>query len=313
MKIIRYEDDLKNVWNDFLRNTKNYHFFFHREYLAYHGERFEDFSLLVYDEKEKLVALLPANVEGDTLFSHMGLTYGGFLINDNMKVEKMLEIFEALKCFLVSKGISKLIYKTIPYIHHYKPAEEDRYALFIQNAKLIQRDVGAVIDLQKPVKYSNGRKWSLKKAKKESFTIEESRDFKLFWGLLEEILKQQHDSKPVHTLAEIEHLNNLFPENIRLYLIYKEQHLMAGGITFDNPEITHLQYVANSNEGRQIGALDYLIDHLINDRLKRGKRFFDFGTSNEEQGRVLNKGLIDQKERFGARAVVNDRYEWILQ
>jgi lipid II:glycine glycyltransferase (peptidoglycan interpeptide bridge formation enzyme) len=88
---------------------------------------------------------------------------------------------------------------------------------------------------------------------------------------------------------------------------------MAGGITFDNPEITHLQYVANSNEGRQIGALDYLIDHLINDRLKRGKRFFDFGTSNEEQGRVLNKGLIDQKERFGARAVVNDRYEWILQ
>jgi len=312
MKIVRYTPQLIHTWNDFLRNTKNYHFFFHRDYLAYHGDRFEDFSLLIYDEKEKLIALLPANRCEERLWTHQGVTYGGFLVNDNMKAERMLEIFETVKKYLLDAGIKSVIYKTIPYIHHIKPAEEDRYALFIQNATLIQRDAGAVIDLQKPIKYSNGRKWSLKKAKKEGFTIEESRDFGLFWGLLEEILKQQHDSKPVHTLEEITHLNNLFPEHIRLYLVRKEGRLLAGGITFENPEITHLQYVANSNEGRKIGALDHLIDFLIHERKASGKRFFDFGTSNEENGRVLNFGLIDQKERFGARVVVNDRYEWRL-
>lgn len=313
MKTVRYEESLKNQWNDFLRNAKNYHFFFHREYLSYHQDRFEDFSLLFYDDKEKLIALLPANKSDETtLFSHQGLTYGGFIVNDNMKQETMLELFEALKAYLKEEGFSQVIYKTIPFIHHLKPAQEDLYALFIQNAKLIQRDAGAVIDLQKPVKYSNGRKWSLKKAKKEGFEIEESRDFAQFWGLLEEILKQQHDSKPVHSLDEITLLNERFPKNIRLFLVKKEGKLFAGGITFENPELCHLQYVANSNEGRKIGALDFLIDDLIHKRKEEGYRYFDFGTSNEENGRVLNAGLIDQKERFGARVVVNDRYEWSL-
>ncbi|HIP02203.1 MAG TPA: GNAT family N-acetyltransferase [Campylobacterales bacterium] len=309
MTIKQYNESLKNSWNDFLSNAKNYHFFFHRDYLAYHGNRFKDFSLLIYDTKGKLIALLPANINNNILYSHQGLTYGGFIVNDNMKAEIMLEIFETVKNFLIERKIQKVIYKTIPYIHHLKPAEEDLYALFIQNATLIQRDIGAVVNLGKPLKYSNGRKWSLKKAKNEGFVIEESQDFASFWTLLEEILKQQHDSEPVHSIEEIKHLNRLFPKNIRLFLTKKEDKILAGGIIFDNPEITHLQYVANSNEGRQIGALDFLIDHLIRETCK-DKKYFDFGTSNEENGRVLNMGLIDQKERFGARAVTNDRYVW---
>lgn len=311
MSIKKYDESLKNIWNDFLVNAKNNHFFFHRDYLAYHGNRFEDFSLLIYDAKGKLIALLPANIDDNILYSHQGLTYGGFIVNDNMKVEIMLEIFEAIKTYLKEQNIQKVIYKTIPYIHHLKPAEEDLYALFIQNATLIQRDIGAAVNLLKPLKYSNGRKWSLKKAKNEGFTIEESQDFASFWTLLEAILKHQHDSKPVHSLEEIEQLNTLFPKNIKLFLTKKEDKILAGGIIFDNPEITHLQYVANSNEGRQIGALDFLIDHLMRETCK-DKKYFDFGTSNEENGRVLNRGLIDQKERFGARAVANDRYEWNL-
>ncbi len=311
MTIKRYDNALKNSWNDFLVNAKNYHFFFHRDYLAYHGNRFEDYSLLIYDAKGKLIALLPANIDDITLYSHQGLTYGGFIVNDNMKVEIMLKVFETVKTYLKKQNIQKVIYKVIPYIHHLKPSQEDLYALFIQNATLIQRDIGAAVTLEKPLKYSNGRKWSLKKAKNESFVIEESQDFASFWSLLEEILKQQHDSKPVHSLQEIEELNRLFPKNIRLFLTKKEDKILAGGIIFDNPEITHLQYVANSNEGRQIGALDFLIDHLIREVCK-DKKYFDFGTSNEENGRILNKGLIDQKERFGARAVAIDRYEWNL-
>jgi len=311
MKIVKYDNTLKNSWNDFLKNAKNYHFFFHRDYLAYHGDRFEDHSLMIYNDKDKLIALLPANIDNNILYSHQGLTYGGFIVNDNSKVEIMLDIFEAVKLYLKDIGIEKVIYKTIPRIHHLKPSEEDLYALFIQDAKLIQRDIAATIDLTKPVKYSNGRKWSLKKAKNENFVIEESNDFASFWSLLEEILKQQHDSKPVHSLEEIEHLHSIFPNNIKLYLVKKDEKLLAGGISFDNPELSHLQYVSNSNEGRKIGALDHLIDHLIQNVYK-DKKYFDFGTSNEENGRVLNKGLIDQKERFGARAVAVDKYEWVL-
>ncbi len=311
MTIKRYNGKLRNSWNDFLVNSKNYHFFFHRDYLSYHDNRFEDFSLLIYDTKGKLIALLVANIDNNILYSHQGLTYGGFIVNENMKVEIMLEIFESVKSYLKEQSIQKVIYKSIPYIHHIKPAEEDLYALFIQDAKLIQRDISATIYFQKPLKYSNGRKWSLKKARGEGLIVQESQDFALFWKLLEEILKQQHNSKPVHTLDEIEYLNRAFAKNIRLFLTKKEDKVLAGAIIFDNPEIMHLQYVANSNEGREIGALDFLIDYLLKNEC-RDKNYFDFGTSNRENGRVLNRGLIDQKERFGARAVAIDRYEWDL-
>lgn len=36
--------------------------------------------------------------------------------------------------------------------------------------------------------------------------------------------------------------------------------------------------------------------------------YLDFGISNENDGRYLNLGLIEQKEGFGARTVVHDFY-----
>ena len=36
--------------------------------------------------------------------------------------------------------------------------------------------------------------------------------------------------------------------------------------------------------------------------------WFNFGISTESDGRILNNGLIDYKEGFGARAVAYDTY-----
>ena len=41
----------------------------------------------------------------------------------------------------------------------------------------------------------------------------------------------------------------------------------------------------------------------------KDKKYFDFGISNEQQGRYLNRGLINQKENFGARAIVHQFFE----
>lgn len=308
MKISRYTIDNKNNWNDFVKNSKNTHFFFQRDYMEYHSDRFEDFSLLVFDETDKLIAILPANIKEDILYSHQGLTFGGFLVDDRMKTETMLEIFESLKHFLKEQNIKKIVYKCIPYIYHLKPSEEDRYALFRNNAKLIRRDVTSTIDLTEQVRYSKGRKWTINKAKKESIETFESDDYETFWELLTGVLESNHEAKPVHTLEEIKKLFNLFPKNIRLFLAKKNGRVVSGALIYENQNIVHTQYLANSEEGRETGALDLLIDYLIKD-IYKNKKYFDFGISNEDAGRYLNTGLIAQKEGFGARAVVHDFYE----
>ena len=198
--------------------------------------------------------------------------------------------------------------RCIPYTYHLKPTEEDRYALFINEAKLVRRDVSSTIDLAGGVRYSKGRKWSVNKAKKETLEIIETTDYEFFWELLESVLEAQHGSKPIHSFEEIKALANSFPKNIKLYLALKNEEILCGAVIYENKEIVHTQYLANSIQGRDIGALDFLLDYLINDKYKE-KKFFDFGISNEQEGKVLNTGLIAQKEGFGARAIVHDFYE----
>lgn len=308
MNILKYTLEYKSIWNEFIKNSKNGHFFFQRDYMEYHSDRFEDFSLLVFDNTDKLIAILPANLKEDIVYSHQGLTFGGFLVDDKMKTETMLEIFALLKEFLKGQNIEKLVYKCIPYIYHIKPSEEDKYALFRNDAKLIRRDVTSTIDLSEEVRYSKGRKWTINKAKKETIKTFESTNYEIFWQILTNVLESNHDVRPVHTLEEIKKLAFLFPKNIKLYLSEKNEEIVSGALIYENQNIVHTQYLANSEEGRECGALDLLIDYLIKD-IYKDKKYFDFGISNEDAGRFLNTGLIAQKEGFGARAVVHDFYE----
>jgi hypothetical protein len=308
MNIVIYTKDRKNLWNEFVKNAKNGHFFFQRDYLEYHSDRFEDFSLMVFDDADKLIAVLPANIKDGILYSHQGLTFGGFLADDKMKTETMLKIFEYLKVSLKSQNIEKIIYKCIPYIYHRKPSEEDRYALFRNDARLIRRDITTTIDLKNKIPYQEQRSRAIKKAIKNDLIFERSKDFDGYWKIIEEILRSQHGAKPVHSLEEIKNLAFLFPENIKLFVATKDNRIFGGVLIFENEQIVHTQYLANSSEGRNLGALDFVIDRLINE-VYRNKNYFDFGTSNEDEGRYLNTGLMAQKEGFGARAVAHDFYE----
>ncbi len=251
---------------------------------------------------------MPANIKDNILYSHQGLTFGGFLTDDTMKTEIMLEVFDELKNYCIHNNISKIVYKCIPYIYHKKPSEEDRYALFRNKAKLTRRDVTTTIDLASKIKYQEQRKRAVKKAIKSNLIFEQTEDFESYWELLTQTLKAKYDSDPTHTVEEIQKLNRLFPENIKLFIAKKEDVILGGTLVFENENVVHTQYLANSIEGRNLGALDLVIDTLINEVYK-DRKYFDFGMSNEDGGKYLNSGLVTQNEGFGARAVVHDFYE----
>ena len=118
---------------------------FNRDFMEYHADRFEDFSLIFKNEKGKIVALLPGNIKDNIFYSHQGLTFGGFLINRDIHAADMLELFNLLKIYLKQKNIDKIIYKCIPVIYHNYPAQEDLYALFRNDAKLYRRDISVSI------------------------------------------------------------------------------------------------------------------------------------------------------------------------
>ena len=81
--------------------------------MEYHSDRFDDFSLLVCKDDE-LYAVLPANCKGSTVYSHHGLTYGSFVLQDGARLLYAFEAFKAMLKFLAEAGISELDIRVIP-------------------------------------------------------------------------------------------------------------------------------------------------------------------------------------------------------
>ncbi len=306
MKIRKYEYSLNSTWNNFVENSKNTTFLLNRGYMDYHSDRFQDHSLMFY-ENDKLIALLPANIKDNILYSHQGLTYGGFIVDRNMKTTLMLQIFEELINYLKINNINKLIYKPTPYIYHQYPAQEDLYCLFRYKAELFRRDVSTTIIPKIKIPLSKGRKCGISKARNNELKISSQNSFEKFFEIENQVLKK-HGAISVHSAKEMIGLYNNFPNQIKLFCSYKNQDMLAGAIVYVSKNVAHIQYMANSEEGQKIGALDFVINHLIEHEFK-DMLYIDFGISTENNGQYLNEGLTFQKESFGGRAVCYDQYQ----
>lgn len=307
LEIKRYNEEYRNVWDQFIETSKNGFFMFKRGYMDYHQDRFIDHSLMFY-KNDQLIAVLPSNQVENQLHSHGGLTFGGLIAGNKMDAVTAIEVFQSLIDYATTQQFEHIIYKSIPYIYHVLPSQEDLYALFRVNANLFRRDIGSVIDLSTSYSFTKGTKSNLSKARKNNIRVEPSSDFKVFMQIEEQLLKKKYGVAPTHTLEEVELLASRFSKEIQLYLAYKEKECLGGVITFETSTVVHTQYIGITDEGKETGALDAIINFLLNN-IKVTIRYFSFGSSTTDGGRKLNEGLIRSKESFGARAIALDFYK----
>ena len=310
-EIIRYTSDHKDEWNRFVAGSKNGTFLFDRNYMDYHSDRFEDFSLMFYHEG-RLFGLMPANRKGDIFQSHAGLTYGGLVMDAKTTAAATVELFRELNDYLKAEGFRSVLYKCIPWMYHQLAAEEDLYAIARTcDARLQERDLGTVIIQRNTIRWERVRRRALKRAIEAGITVERSDDLAGFWQVLCDNLKRTYGSKPVHTLKEMELLHSRFPENIVLYVAKKEDVILAGILLYVSTQVARAQYSSATPEGKQLGAIDIMYDRIINHDYV-SLPYFEFGTSAMADSNAINESLVFQKEGFGGRGICFDRYEWEL-
>ena len=310
-EIRRYTEADKAAWDAFVAQSKNGTFLFFRDYMDYHRDRFEDHSLMFYRDS-RLYALMPANRKGDVFQTHAGLTYGGLVMDAKTTAAATVELFSELNEYLRREGFRQVFYKCIPWMYHQLAAEEDLYAIARTcDARLQERDLGTVIIQRNTLRWERIRRRALKRAQEAGITVERSDDMAGFWAVLCDNLKRTYDSKPVHTLAEIELLHARFPENIVLYVAKKDGVILAGMVLYVSTQVVRAQYSSASVMGKELGAIDIIYDRVIcHDYCHLP--YFEFGTSAMADSNVINETLVFQKEGFGGRGICFDRYEWTL-
>jgi len=303
---------MQSQWDTIARQSRNGTFLHQRGYMDYHRDRFEDCSLIAQRDG-KPIALLPACIEDSTLWSHRGLTYGGWLVPyKHFDATVMVEVMDAAVEWMRVNGINRLVYKPVPHIYHRYPCEEDLYALFRHRASLIETNISTTIDLTCPLPLDRGNKSGANAARKAGIQVGPSDDWQGYWQLLSSLLDERYDTRPVHTLEEMRLLHGRFPGNIVLHTATLDGELLAGVVMYLSHPVAHCQYIGASPRGKESKALALLFRHLIEESTRQGFRYFDFGISNEDHGRYLNEGLVQQKSRLGGRGIVYNTFEIYL-
>lgn len=307
ISVRQYNAGDKEAWDSFVDASKNGTFLFRRDYMDYHADRITDHSLMVFED-ERLVALLPASRGAQGMIaSHGGLTYGGLVTGNKMTAALALEAFPIILDHCRADGFTAMLYKPVPHFYHRIPAEEDLQALFLCGAQICRSDLSGTVPLRNSLGFAKSKRAGVKAAAKAGIEVIESRSFSDFSSMLAQNLASRHGASPTHSQAELELLAGRFPKEIRLFEARLKGDICAGILMFDCGPTVHAQYISSTQEGRDIGAIDAIVSHLITETFK-DRDWFDFGISTVDQGRELNVGLSRQKEMYGARTTVYQQY-----
>jgi len=304
-----YSPSLIASWDRVLDQSINGTFMHSRDYIDYHGDKFDDASLLIYRD-DKPVGLFPAHKIVDEIHSHQGLTYGGFILYQDLSMTGIIAVIKEVMRHYLEKGMKTLIIKDVPSFYGSSSLEWMPYCMFLLGADNFRTELSFAIPLPiSPRMYTKGRKWRVNKAKRADLTISETQNFQPFWEeVLVPNLWERHRVKPVHTLEEIKFLAENNKPFIRQFEVLDGGKIVAGATIYETKTAVHSQYLSSNSRGRKLSALDLLIDYLVRERFPH-KAFFNFGIVNESQGRTINKGLMDWKESFGAKPYVHQFYK----
>lgn len=309
IQAVSYHPGLDGVWDDLVARARNGHFMATRRFLAYHGNRFQDRSLL-FLRNGRVLAAIALHEEGSEWVSHRGLAHGGLIAAPELSTAQTAEIFHQIALRMRAAGITGLRYTPLPLIYQEHPFEDDLFVLHQQGARLDNVKLAARARL--PVlqlMHERARKYVRQAV--PHIRVEHDVPLGEFWEQLTNYLERRHEAQPVHTRAEMADLLGRFPEAIKLLAIRDATGgMVAGSLIFLTKRVIRLQYSFGAADPAAPKSTMLALDQAAIHKYGAGRSWIDFGTSMCPQDGGLDLGLHSQKERCGARGMRVETWWW---
>lgn len=322
LKIRPYDEDNRRKWDDFVMgHSANGTFQQTRNFLEYHGGRFEDASVIIYKGNDTIVAVIPACTlieDGKKIFSsHAGSTFGGIVAAEDFydieHIEAVMNVFES---YLGQQGYDKVYLKCTSDIFAKQNGNLLYYFLF-QRGYVPYDEISFYIDFLHykediASNFTAGRRRDYKYSLKHDLTFRKLgtiSEIGQFYGILCDNLRK-FDAAPVHSMEEILDLKeNRLRDIVEFYGVFQEERMIAGSMVFLFGEsVFHTQYLAADQSCLKLYPMNFMDYKLIEMARARGFRYFSFGTSTYEHGKILNKPLAEFKQGFGTQCGINKTY-----
>jgi lipid II:glycine glycyltransferase (peptidoglycan interpeptide bridge formation enzyme) len=311
-----YDETLEKEWDTFIAEKSiNGTFLQSRRFLNYHEKgKFEDCSLVIYNEKGNIAAVCPACIVRENgskiFFSHKGSTFGGIVTDQkHYHAQYIMSMVNELTDFLKSEKFEQAYLKITSDIFSIRETDLLQYAFQSAHYKEY-KEISLYINFNTYKddilsNFAQRKRRNVHNCQKEGLQIkilESEPEIQTFYGILCENLKKYH-ARPVHTLEELLELKNVrLKDECEFFGVFKEEKLIAGTMMFyfQKAGCAHTQYLAALQEYNKLSPMTYLYYAMICEMKKRGYQKLSWGIATEDLGEYLNMGLISSKEDFGS-------------
>lgn len=321
-KAIFYQEKYEREWDEFVLGNEsvNGSFLQSRNFLNYHPEdRFVDKSIIIFNEKDKIIAVCPACevIQGNrkVFFSHKGSTFGGLLISKAYyTTDNVLEIINVLEEVIEQEGFNKIVFKLtsdlfsventdlLQYLLTYKGYDEYKELSTYVQLSEIKSDIISSL--------RNDKRRSIKKCVKNEleFRSLNTEDEIIDFHKILTINLTKFNAKPIHTPDEMldfyrERLNGI----VQFYGVFYKGEQVAGAMMFyfEKTNTLHAQNLSANLAYTDFSPSTFLYYSILKQAKELGYEKVSWGISTEDQGKDINFGLIRNKESYNSRYMLN--------
>ncbi|MFD1316850.1 hypothetical protein [Namhaeicola litoreus] len=304
------EVDQKEFKNRFPKSTNP---FITQNFLDLNAHKVEDLIYLIENKSKKIDIGLVVGLKNNTLLSPFSAPFGGFHFrHENIQINEIEKFLDMLGEYLERNGLNSFKITLPPTI--YCPTFNAKVIhTFLQNGfNIVSPEITSWVNLEKftGIFSDSAVRTNCMKAIKNGLEfkkIEDDIEKEIAYQLIVE--NRRKFNRPIFmTFKDIMDTAELWPIDFFKVTDQNDGFLASAIFYRSHPTIIYAAFWGDTEDGRQLCAMDMLSLNLWNYYKNLNYAYIDFGISTENS--VPNQGLIRFKEIHDAES--SNRFSFIL-
>ena len=313
MRVVEYSAEYKARWDEFIENSNNGTIFHTQKFFDYHTPGKFQFQHLMILEGDAIVAALPGRVVEGYFESPIGASYGS-LVTPSVKFHRALELVDVLLEHGKNSGYKGYLLTSAPMIYEKEMNQNLDFAMLWRGFSYDLHYISSAIHLDPHTDFlmrinPSTRKNIRKTLRNPDLTVEINDRYDEFYPILIEN-KARHNVKPTHSLPDIYKLAELFPEAIKLFMLYHKGKPIAGSLVFVcNSMVTLCFYNMLLYDYAEFKPIERINYEVVKWSTENGYHYVDIGVSQDTKAdnpMTPSISLIEFKERFDAKTIMRN-------
>lgn len=315
MEVLKYTEDWKQEWDEFVWKSNNGTMFHTQKFFDYHAPGKFEFNHLMFVDKGRIVAVLPGSMKGDMFESPIGASYGSIVTKD-VKFAEAMELVSSLLDYGKQEGIKEFMLTPAPIIYERVQNQNMDFAMLWQGFKFDLHYISSAIKLDKDTDIisrfgQSARRDVRKTLKNENVRVEINENYDEFYPILLEN-KARHNVKPTHSLDELLLLRDLLPEQLKLFMLYyKDEPIAGSSMFFCNDQVALCFYNMLKYDYQHLKPIQRIMYEVVKYSTEHGYKYVDIGVSQDtsaDDPMTPSMNLIKFKERFDAKTTMRNTF-----